>query len=200
MTGNWKTLLEENVLQALESRPAGMSEYELLQQLRDSHHQQFRDTDYHDQHALFNIHFMLFHILYRLRGKLLDEGGRYLDICPLKIRILPCRETSSSELSEHDPLQEYYLNLDNMEQTDAAGVEAMLQDFWQRFLGNGQRERALKILGLEDPVEESAIRRRYRRLVMQHHPDRGGNTADLQALNAALACLLPERKSSTAGD
>ncbi|VAW86545.1 hypothetical protein MNBD_GAMMA18-476, partial [hydrothermal vent metagenome] len=48
---------------------------------------------------------------------------------------------------------------------------------------------ALSQLGLKAPVTDEQIRRRYKELVMQHHPDRGGNEQQLQALNQAMAVL-----------
>jgi hypothetical protein len=194
MTNHWKLLLEDTILEILNAHPGGISEYDLLEHLRSSENDHFGETDYRDQHALFNTHFLLFHILYRLRNRVLAQGDYSLEINPVTIRLYSCKENPAQHLSEHDPLEEYYLELSHMEKTGADEVERMLQDFWERFLRNDNRAGALKILGLQDPVDNITIKKCYRKLVMEHHPDRGGNTADLQALNAAVACLLPEKK------
>jgi DnaJ-domain-containing protein 1 len=38
---------------------------------------------------------------------------------------------------------------------------------------NSRRRAALAELGLQDPVDDATIKRRYRRLAMRHHPDQG---------------------------
>jgi hypothetical protein len=52
---------------------------------------------------------------------------------------------------------------------------------------------ALAYLGLSWPVDEGVLRSTYRRLALQHHPDRGGAHADFvrvqEAYEAALAAL-----------
>ena len=42
---------------------------------------------------------------------------------------------------------------------------------------------------LEGAVDYPAIKLRYRQLVSQHHPDRGGSTARLQSINKAMEIL-----------
>ncbi|NNG14653.1 MAG: DnaJ domain-containing protein, partial [Gammaproteobacteria bacterium] len=42
---------------------------------------------------------------------------------------------------------------------------------------------------LDDPVSDADIKQQYRRLAMQHHPDRGGDDATLQKINAAMNIL-----------
>jgi hypothetical protein len=109
----------------------------------------------------------------------------------LQIVLRPYQPGTDSQLSLPDSLRAYYLDLTHLYQTGTAEVETLLNAFWQRLTRNDQREEALQVLGLADPVDDASIRRRYRELVMQHHPDRGGETARLQLLNAAAATLLP---------
>ncbi|MFZ6029849.1 MAG: hypothetical protein ACOYYS_19215 [Chloroflexota bacterium] len=42
------------------------------------------------------------------------------------------------------------------------------------------------------PTTPAEAKEFYRQLAMQHHPDRGGNTATMQAINAEYAALLGE--------
>lgn len=39
-------------------------------------------------------------------------------------------------------------------------------------------------------MDDLTIKRHYRRLAMRHHPDRGGDKAQLQIINAAMEALL----------
>ena len=66
----------------------------------------------------------------------------------------------------------------------------MLASFWTRLGREEGREEALEQLGLKDPVNDSVIKKRYRELVMEHHPDRGGEKEQLQLINAAVSVLL----------
>ena len=105
--------------------------------------------------------------------------------------LCPYQPGTEAQLSLPNPLRRYYLDLSHLYQTGSAEVESLLNAFWQRMAQTDQREEALQVLGLAAPVDDASIRRRYRELVMRHHPDRGGETARLQLLNAAVATLLP---------
>jgi len=87
-------------------------------------------------------------------------------------------------------VREYYLDLPNLEQTTERDVDELLAAFRVRFQRQDARAEALMELGLNDPVDDATIKRTYRQLAMRHHPDRGGATARLQAINAALRVLL----------
>lgn len=51
------------------------------------------------------------------------------------------------------------------------------------------RLRALRTLGLASEVDPSVVKQRYRALVRQHHPDRGGDPTTFHALQAAYELL-----------
>jgi hypothetical protein len=70
----------------------------------------------------------------------------------------------------------------------------------------GQRREALRLLGLQDPVERFEVVSAYRRLARQHHPDLGGDPDVFRALTVARDLLLGdagnaagERAGSPAG-
>ena len=86
-------------------------------------------------------------------------------------------------------MRDYYTDLRNLEQTTADDVEALLGAFWVRYYANERRAEALSVLGLNDPIEQDAITRRYRELAMKHHPDRGGDQEQFQALQEAMSLL-----------
>ena len=68
--------------------PEGLSEYELLSQLRGDSRSGFAPGRSEDPQDLFRTHFLLFHLLYRLRDELRREQTGDLEIHTLKIRWL----------------------------------------------------------------------------------------------------------------
>ena len=184
--------LKSIVLGALQQFPLGLSEHELIKFMQATDHIQFERIALWDTLSLFQTHFILFHTLYTLREELWQEQNKVLEISPLKIVLYTFDKQDSAEgqiISEHDPLRDYYLDLSNLEQTSADDVARLLDSFWTRLEANDQRAAALEVLALEDPIDYPAIKEQYRRLAMQHHPDRGGDKVQLQALNYAMAVL-----------
>ena len=70
-------------------------------------------------------------------------------------------------------------------------MERLLASFWTRLHGNEDRQAALELFELHTAEDLSlgAITRRYRQLVSQHHPDRGGSHERLQTINLAMEVL-----------
>lgn len=181
--------LMERLEGILAGSPHGMSEHELLRRLAgDEETRGPFERAYDDDLSLFQAHFLLFHALYRLQERRLERGEGGVEIGVLRIRLL-APTGSGSALADPDPLQEYYLDLDNLAAMDGPSVRELLTGFWRRFLAAGERAEALRVLGLEDPVSDEEIQRRYRRLCMEHHPDRGGETGRLQEINRAMRLL-----------
>ena len=176
------------VSRLLEQSPDGLSEHDLLRLLHADYFSFLGDSPW-QPHALFCAHFLLFHALYRLRDDAWQAARAHLEISPLCIRWLPYRSAAGA-VATPDSLREYYLDLANLEDTSAEDVDELLASFWIRFQGQEGRAGALQELGLADPVDDATIKRTYRQLVMQHHPDRGGDTQRLQAINAAVDLLL----------
>lgn len=173
----------------LRAHPAGISEYELICKLESMGKPGF-DTDcLSNSLSLFQTHFFLFHHLHQLHERLWRSGEAHLEIGPLCIQLLPINEKPDTALSAHDPLHDYYLDIVNLENTDAHDVEQLLGKFWQRFVRDDDRHNALAELELSDPVDWTTIKTQHRRLAMQHHPDRGGDEQRLQAINAAMNVL-----------
>jgi DnaJ-domain-containing protein 1 len=182
------------LLEILQLHPAGLSEYELLQRLRNDERIEFEQSRLDDSHDLFRTHFLLFHQLYKLRTRLRTEQAGDLDIHALKIRLLPWVESSLQALTQPDPLGVYYLDLDNLTGTTRADVDDLLGRFWARYGRYDGRAEALAVLELPTESDAETIRLQYRRLAMQHHPDRGGDQLRLQAINAAMAVLDPRKQ------
>jgi hypothetical protein len=144
---------------------------------------------FRNNHSLFKAHFLLFNILYQLRNRLLEQKLGCVEINPIRIRLLPYREGEDS-LDAYDALMDYYLDISNLDNTSPREVDEMLAGFYIKLSNNDKRQHALQVLGLEDPVDDLAIKKQYRRLAMEHHPDRGGDNALLQEINSAVKILI----------
>lgn len=181
---------QDTLLELLDQCPDGISEYELFNRLSALNYSDYHDTARRTSLGLFRAHFALFHALYGLRDRLWGARRAHLEIGALCILLAPYQGQTSAVPSRPDPLREYYLDLSHLQDATAADVEQLLGRFWRRFGTGEPRAQALGVLGLNDPVDDVAIKQAYRRLAMQHHPDRGGNEQRLQEINAAVTSLL----------
>ncbi len=188
-TSSAQQLFLQQLLEVLRAHPAGISEYALIRTLDSASESPFGTDCLRNNLSLFQTHFFLFHNLYQLHDQLWHSDGIHLEIGPLCIQLLPGNDNPTPTLSVHNPLRDYYLDIDNLNNTDADGVELLLGKFWQRFVRDDDRHNALTVLELSDPVDWATIKTRHRRLAMQHHPDRGGDEQRLQAINAAMNVL-----------
>lgn len=180
----------ETLLAILRAHPDGLSEHDLIRKLAHDD-PAFGPNAYTDELSLFQCHFILFHHLYRLRDELWNERQGDIAIHCLKIVLHPCPDRAGHLPATPDSLRTYYLDLTHLEKTGKQEILALLDTFWLRYTRLDRRAEALAALGLADPVDDQAIKRRYRELVMEHHPDRGGEMKKLQAINAAMGLLEP---------
>ncbi len=172
----------------LEKHPDGIAEYDLMQALKSLGYFDFLSNPA-QPHELFHAHFFLFHSLYLLRNIYLENEMHLLNIHTLKIHLLPyCK--GENNLQEEEKLMAYYLDFSHLENTSEDDVYDMLASFWNKYNRYDNREESLAELGLKDPVDDKVIKQEYRRLIMQHHPDRGGDTEKLQKLNDIIKSLL----------
>lgn len=118
-----------------------------------------------------------------------DPEPDYRQLCELIYTILQDR---TSAITEYDLLRTYYLDLEQLKNTCQQDVEALIHNFWNHMARCDNRAEARKIIGLQDPVDDQTIRKRYRQLVMTHHPGRGGDKLTIQLINAAMADLNPK--------
>ncbi|GMR15740.1 MAG: DNA-J related domain-containing protein [Gammaproteobacteria bacterium] len=172
----------------LENHPDGIAEYDLIQALKSQGYFDFLSNPA-QPYELFHAHFSLFHALYLLRNDYLENEKHLLNIHTLKIQLLPYSKGEKS-LQEEEKLMAYYLDFSHLENTSEDDVYDMLASFWNKYNRFDNREQALAELGLKDPVDDKIIKQEYRRLIMQHHPDRGGDTEKLQKLNDIIKYLL----------
>jgi hypothetical protein len=183
--------LPEQLLLLLRAAPDGLSEYQLIQQLKDRHCTHIPNLPLTDKLVLFRTHFLVFNALYHLREQLWTTQSASLQISALNIQLQPY-QAGSDALSEHDPLRDYYLDLNQLRDTDEQAVAKLLLSFWSRMHGGEEKQAALELFELSDEAEAldfATIKHRYRQLVSLHHPDRGGSTERLQSINKAMEIL-----------
>ena len=182
--------LEARLLDLLAAHPAGLSEHELLKKLRASD-PLFAGFSAREPLKLFRGHYLLFHALYRLRDRLADERRGRLRVDPqgivLEFEAMPCGGTALAP-SEPD-FAPCYADLARLATMTITEIAELLRYFHAARRRDERRRAALAVLDLRDPIDAAAIKRRYRRLAMRHHPDRGGDGQRLGEINAALAVL-----------
>lgn len=186
-------VLEARLEEVLAACPAGISESELLKILRREH-PLFVAFNPREPLSLFRGHYLLFHLLYRLRDRLAHEQRGHLVIDPLRIALEPMMVAEPGEKrAALTPggldLAAWYADLQRLTTVTAAEVCEWLRQFHAARQTQDQRQAALATLELQDPVDAAAIKRQYRRLAMRHHPDRGGDGQRLGEIHAALATL-----------
>ena len=185
---NIRAELANDLLQELQNSTDGMSEYELLKKLANIGYSQFSTKAWSGNVSMFRSHFLLFHTLYWLRDQLHLVKRGNLIISALQIR-WQSYQAELTGIQPYDKLRAYYLDLKHYTDTDENALDEMLNKFWLQFVRNDNRAAALDVLGLQDPVDNDTIKQTYRKLVMQHHPDRGGDLEMIQNLNAAIEQL-----------
>jgi DnaJ-domain-containing protein 1 len=57
-----------------------------------------------------------------------------------------------------------------------------------------ERQQALAVLGLPPTATPQQIKRRYRSLAKQYHPDRGGDQRQMQKIIAAYELLMKDQQ------
>lgn len=181
--------LLEAVADCVRAAPGGQSEFELIQRLDRDYPDVFPKPDLTDPLLLFQHHFVLMHALYRLQRQWWHQGSGLLEVRPLNICFRVEVSSSDQALSQDLSLSEYYLDWRNLAREDSASVDALLSGFWKKLLGAEHRPEALETLGLPDTANKDDIRQRYRQLVQQHHPDKGGDPAVFQAVQTAYESL-----------
>jgi hypothetical protein len=166
-------------------------EYEIIQYLQKKG--RLKKDCMADTLSLFRCHYLIFNALYRLQILAMCHGRYQLSISSLEIsatlKNTPHFILGRNEIAEHDPLCLFYLDTSNLSNTSETDIENLLNDFWTSYFNDNQKQSALDKLGLTEPVDFKTIKQQYRRLAMQHHPDRGGNADTLIEIHQAMQCL-----------
>lgn len=185
------------VIELLEQRlihGEAVSEFDLMRWLQAPEQGIFRADALTDNVTLFRSHFILMHCLYRLRERWFANQTATLTISALHIQRGPFpRDTFHGDSSQpnnsampeqHDPMAEYYLDIRELD-TDREAIDDLLTSFWKKMLIPDSYDDDLKALELSSPVTIEQIQIQYRRLVMRHHPDRGGDESRFCQIQAA---------------
>ena len=170
-----------------------LSELELIRQLQAPPWELIGRVDYADPAALYPVHFLIYHTLYRLRDELATDCET-ISLSPLAISLTSTDVVAGTGLPDHaDPLRDFYLDLSQYHMA-AEEVLRMVDDFFAGRVSarpaDSEAEQAAVVLGFESlPARFDEVKYRFRRAVMQAHPDRGGSTAEVQQVNQAFAVL-----------
>lgn len=186
------SILFAPILEILRKNPQGLSEYDLIKELKTMGYPEFEEGMRSGEKKLFESHFVLFHVLYSLKNMLSQENREHLSISCLDIRLM-VNTPHNQALGYADDLAEYYLDWTNLLKTSKGDVQNMLRSFWKKYLVYNQvsskKQQALLVLGLSEPVHQNEIKKRFKKLAFDYHPDRGGDTHQFQQLNAAMQTL-----------
>lgn len=141
--------------------------------------------------VMFRKHFMVMNALFVLQSRLMGKGVR-LAITPLKIKLVKETYEDLNELPEDSPdamLRDFYFDWENYDAGNTDQVKLLLNQFWERYLANDIRADALEILGLPVDSKWESVKQSYRRLAAIHHPDRGGDSQQFNAIREAYETL-----------
>lgn len=183
------------ILSILRDHPQGVGEFYILKNLREQVpelHHLAEDPNL----QLFRQHFLIMNALYQLQSSLWQEEKLSLSITAMHIRLIPNKDVTFSNSNEVNDsvdakLAAYYLDWNEYEKTDESEVSRLLNSFYNGINNQGDRAAALEILHIDDkhPSKEE-IKKQYRKLAHQAHPDRGGDTEQFISLRQAYECLM----------
>ncbi|MBE0494191.1 MAG: hypothetical protein IBX48_07595 [Thiomicrospira sp.] len=191
--------LETDLLSILSRHPTGMAEHAFLKQLSQVGYAVF--TPSLEPLELFQAHFLLFHILYRLADKWQQAGHGRLVIDCLNIHFQPesdldMTHTDQTNLACDNSLKRYYLDYQHYRDTQTQDVVDLLNQFWKQLSGvstasPSEIEQAKLTLEIttQDEISLEQVNLQYRKLCFIHHPDRGGDNQTFQKINQAAQLL-----------
>ncbi|MDX1456080.1 MAG: DNA-J related domain-containing protein [Marinobacter sp.] len=194
-------LLLVAIERVLRNHPEGLSELSLIRALQADPWRLLGQVDYSEATQLYPVHFLVFHVLYRLRDQL-GGRGESLTISPLNIRLDANQVVAGHGLPETaDKLRAFYLDISQYRMPEHL-ITGMVEDFWAGRSGQAvdseELTQAARTLGLDTiPDRLETVKRQFRRAVMKAHPDRGGDTRRIQALNEAFALFKAHFNTST---
>lgn len=183
----------------LDITPTPLSEYELITQLQKQGW--LEKIEPNDPLSLYSTHFLVYNALFQLHDEY-QKINQQLYISALNIQLIAADSHANSQVdslqrAEHDQshlgeLRSYYLDWNNLKEASRESVESLINGFWERFVGDGELQQAVDILGLSKErgnIKIQAVKQAYRKLAMQHHPDRGGDAERFTRINWAFGVL-----------
>jgi hypothetical protein len=190
--------LYEYIFSILSRFESGISEFELIQEVKKERPDFFPKNCFDNNYELFVTNFLLFHTLYRMRKYLNFAKKKDMEIHFLKIQMIDSYkyEGFSHFLAGADPLEEYYSNLENLKNTTHKDIDDMLDSFWKKYVRYDKKKDAFLVLGLDENVNQEDVEKRYREMVKIYHPDRGGSIEQVQKINEAIRVLRRESEET----
>lgn len=184
-------ILPALLFELLSRQAQGYKEYDLLKRLSLEGLSSFEGS-LDDELIMFRQHFLLFHLLYRLRDRLIADQTHDLHIHCLDIRLVPycVRERGEQALQSEDPLRAYYLDWANCRDTSRQDVIDMIRGFHLHTATRQDRQRAWALFGLPVNAGRRVVKTRFRELVRRHHPDFGGDADQFRRVMHAARILL----------
>lgn len=185
------------ILDILRETEDVLSEHELITRLK----QQLESLPVSSQTAqlaLFQTHFLVMNALFQLQQRLWEDDV-CLSISPLAIFLKPGIQGDGGELVEQgvdEQLRSYYLDMNNLRDTSADEVDALLSGFWQHYLAHDKQLDAFEVLGLGVDSNWPQVQGRYRSLAAQHHPDRNGCPEQFMRVREAYEILAMSMKGA----
>ncbi|WLD59573.1 DnaJ domain-containing protein [Salinispirillum sp. LH 10-3-1] len=187
----------------LRQHPLGISEFDIITALHNDPDTPFKKPVMSDSWALFQCHFWLFHCLHLLRLELAARTGEHISIIATRVELQPQR--TEAVVDEHtstirqlaalaDPMQEYYLDIENLYRETPESIHEKLDHFWRRLSDPVHEQDDWAILELKPPISADRLRQQYRRLCQKHHPDRGGNAEHFRQVQSAYARLRGSKR------
>lgn len=178
------------------SHSDGLSEFQIFQILKAPPYELFSQDALQNPLSMFQSHFILFNALYQLADTWLETEVGLLEIHCTCIRKLPWH-AGQHGITEEDKLRAYYLDWQNLKDTDQAQVEGLLNSFWDAFSGkpfttnNSQmtKQQALDLLNISPPFSGQQLKQQYRKMLHQYHPDKGGEHNKTITLHSAYQYL-----------
>jgi len=202
------TILFENplvvpLLSILKKHHQSFSIHKLVSLLKeDETLKKHLDTQSHVD--LYHTNFMVMNGLFQLQEQLQEEG-LFLQISSMDITLLSSGLSSdlssgltsdsdsapeqSLQLGQQNKLKDFYLDWSNCEGITSEQVQALLDEFWQRYRDQDKYEWALQILDLDNSVSQEQLQQRYRSLAQQHHPDKGGDSETFMQVREAYLLI-----------
>jgi hypothetical protein len=170
------------ILTLLNQQPQGWKVHTLAGELKNQ--QLMPVLDDSAERDLFKRNFMIMNALYQLQEMLVPDS--WLQVVAMDIQLSGVNGLSDGfQVDASDPLRSYYTDWKNYDVSEA-DVKALLDDFWHRFchanMGDSsiamQREQALELFELPLDAAPEIIRKTWRKLALQWHPDRPNGDAE----------------------
>jgi hypothetical protein len=111
------------------------------------------------------------------------ETGRY---CAAAGKLCPRHD---QKFPEQNSMKSYYLNWKNLEGMTEEGLKELVDGFFRRMVDQKAVTAALETFGLPPDAAAKAVKARWRRLSLDHHPDRGGDPAAFRKFSDAWSVL-----------